>query len=903
MKQIVLLVCLLSLCTSLSFAQKIVEGRITDIESGDALPDATVMEKTPNGHSTKTDANGVFKISLSGKTTTLIVSAAGFNKREVAIEEGKKLMIGLTEQSLLGGEKVVVIGSRDQTRTASESAAAVDIIPIAEVVNQTGQVELNQILNFVAPSFNAHRMSGQDLADHVDPSSLRGMGPDQVLFLVNGKRYHSSAVINIFGTRGRGNAGTDLNSIPASAVERIEILRDGAAAQYGSDAVAGVVNIVLKSNIEGTLASVNVGGHATGFGPSLNYEGVGQILPKTVDGQNMNVAITHGTKIGKMNLMLSGSFLSKGATQRTNNTTAFFEEDYRSKGGEAAYNSASLYYNLTLPTQKGEFYASGGYNRRNTTSYIWNIPFEDSTRNVYEIYKEAYNPQIVTAIDNFTTTAGFKTKFGSWLADFSQTVGLNHVHAGTQNTLNPSLGVKSPTEFHSGDLAFFQNTTDIDFSRKFDKVLQGLNVAFGAELRHERFEIEDGDEASWKTYSNPPFQITNPDGTKSWVTKVGTSQGFPGFRPEYAVSANRINLGGYLDAELSVTKAFLVAGAVRFENYSDFGSTFGGKLAARYTISPKVYVRGSIQSGFRAPSLAQVYFQSTVNDVDGDGNNFEKVILNSKSDLTKRLGIPQLKAETSTNQSFGVVVTPNDNFSFAIDGYRVAVKDRIILTGTFKDNDNLIGADLKALNVIAGQFFTNALDTRTMGLDVTARWKGHLGNGKINVTLGGNINKMEFVGLQTIDKLKGKEDIYLSPREVQFILSSAPNMKFFTMADYRIGKLGIVLRNTVFGATTLIGTDGVLGFDPALDQKYYSSARKPEWLEEVGDYYKPRMVTDLIFNYDMTRKIKLSAGGNNIFDVYPTIQNSGQTDGGLMWDSVQMGQSGAYFFGKLTYQF
>jgi iron complex outermembrane recepter protein len=898
-----LLLCLFFMATSTVFAQKMIEGRVTDAATGEPLADVNVLEKSPKGHSTKTDAYGNFKLEVASNSTTLIISIPGFSKREVSIGKGEKLRIALSEASGLTSETVMVIGSRDQTSGSIASPVAVDVISVTQVINQTGQIELNQILNFVAPSFNAHHMSGQDLADHVNPSSLRGMGPDQVLFLINGKRMNPSTVVNIFGVRGRGNSGSDLSNIPAAAVERIEILRDGAAAQYGSDAVAGVVNIVLKSNIKGTIASVQQGAHATGYGTSLNYEGLnGKIIPRTLDGQQTNVAVTHGIQIGKGNITITGNFLSKLPTQRPNNTDVFTDESYRDYSGEAAYKSYSAFIAGNLPTQKGEWYFSGGYNYRNTLSYIWNIPFEDSTRNVYEIFNKPYHPELQTDMSNTQLMGGFRTKLGKWRADISQTFGTNDVHIHTRNTLNPSLGVSSPTEFENGSFHLYQYSTDLDFSRKFDKVMQGFNVAFGGVFRYENYNIHEGDEASWETYDNPPFQITNPDGTKSWVTKVGTSQGFPGFRPEQEVDAGRFVTGIYTDAELSLTKKFLVTGALRFENYSDFGNAFGSKLAARYIFSPKFYVRGSLQTGFRAPSLTQIYFQSTINDVDAEGNNFEKVIFNNKSELTRRLGVPQLKAERSVNQGFGMVFTPNPNVNFAIDGYHVDVQDRIILTGTFKDNDDVIGADLKALNVLAGQFFTNALDTRTIGLDVTARFKQELGRGKLNLTLAGNINKMSVLGLNPIEKLKNKTDIYLSPRELQFILASAPNYKFHSMVNYEVGKLALILRGTLFGSTKLVGTDGVLGFDPDLDNKYYNN-RREDWYEAVNDVYKPRFVTDLIVNFDMTNKIKLTVGGNNIFDVYPTIQNSGSTDGGNMWDSVQMGQAGAYFFGKLTWHF
>jgi iron complex outermembrane recepter protein len=898
--KLVLSLLFISLNASL-LAQNYVEGRVQDAKTKEPIAGATILVKN-TFNAIFSDADGRFKIEFPKLAKSIVISASGYQKQTIDIVVIGELTVEMVEFEALQIE-TYTIGSRDQSKAKVETPVAVDVIPINEVINKTGYIELNQIMQYAVPSFNVNRQTGADLADHVDPVSLRGLGPDQVLFLVNGKRYHTSSIIYVFGVRGRGNVSTDPNSIPASAVERIEILRDGAAAQYGSDAVAGVINIVLKENQVGTSGSISYGSNVTGWGPSLKYDNVGKILPNTIDGGMINANVTHGFKIGAGNISVTADFLKKNGTSRPNNETAFPDANYRNGAGDAALNSKSLFFNGHYPIKIGEIYAFGGFNNRQTESYIWTIAADDTTRNVYEIYKNGFDPHLYTNINNYHFSGGLKTNIGEWKADISTTYGLNTVSMENRNTLNPSLLTQSPTQFKNGHFLLGQSTSEIEMTRKFPKVLKGLNIAFGAAYRFEDYELTAGDEASWKTYDNPPFELTDPtNGDKYMATKVGTSQGFPGFRPSDEVDAHRKVYSSYLDMELETTKKLLIAGALRYENYSDFGSAFGGKLAMRYKASKWMNIRSSIQTGFRAPSLAQVYFESTINDVDAQGNPFEKIIFNNKSELANRLSVPTLNAEKSVNYGLGLVISPSKKFSFSIDGYMIDIKDRIILTGVFKDDDDVIGNDLKALNVTAGQFYTNALDTRTTGIDITGSYKVDLGKGELSFLLGGNFNNMKTTSLRTIEKLKGKESKYLSPREEQMILASAPRNKIHLTADYKINKIGITLRTSYFSSVDLLGTNGVLGFDEELDKLWYQG-QKDAWRERVKAHYDPRIVTDLVVNYQFNKKIGFAIGGNNIFDVYPTIQNSGLTDGGTMWDGVQMNAAGAYFFSKLICKF
>ncbi len=848
---------------------------------------------------TYSNVDGNFSIEAS-ETDVLVFSLLGFKTQEILVGTNQNMSIVLEEKEALGAKVVYGIGSRDQTRTDNNKSVGIDIIAIKDVAAQTGYVELNQILQYLSPSFNANRQTGADLADHVDPSSLRGLGPDQTLYLVNGKRYHPSAIINVFGARGRGNAGTDLNSIPVSAVDHIEILRDGAAAQYGSDAVAGVINVVLKAPEKGTTGSIGYGTNVTGYGSTLNYGNQGKVFSNRTDGATWNANLSHGFNIGKAMFNVTADYMNKAHTFRPNNETIFPDENYRLTAGNPALSNAGLYLNSKLPVgNAGEIYLFGGYSYRNTDANMWTIPFDDVRRNVYEIYSSAYTPNLISNISNLTTSFGYRTKIGTWNFDASNTIGRNYVSLTMNNTLNPSLLRNSPTKFNNGAYGLLQNSVNVDINRKFAGVLSGLNLAFGAEHRYENYQIVSGDEAAWKTYPTPPITVTNPDGSTSTVFKAGSSQGFPGSRPDQALSESRSVIGAYGDAELGITRDFLLTGALRFENYSDFGSAFGGKLGAVLHLGSRFLLRGSVQTGFRAPSLSQVHFRSTINDVDAEGNNFEKVVFNNSSDLTKRVGIPSLKAETSLNLVAGFLYQPNERLSFSVDAYQIQVQDRIILTGAFFDNDDILGVDLQRLEVKAAQFFTNALDTKTQGLDLATNYRIPLNDGALSFNLAANFNQMTLTSVKTASGLETKRDKYISERELQFLLNAAPSSKGRFGITYSKKKWQLSLNNTYFSQVDLIGTNGILGFNPALDQ-LLTAGKKAEWLAIVTDSYKQRITTDLVVGYNLSKSLNLSVGGNNIFDVYPTIQNPGATDGNSHWDGVQMGIGGAYFFGRLA---
>ena len=794
-------------------------------------------------------------------------------------------------------KEVQIVGSRNTKRTVVNSAVPIDVINVKDVTTQSGKLEINELLQYVAPSFNANKQSGSDGADHVDPASLRGMGPDQTLVLINGKRRHQSSLINLFGTKGRGNTGTDLNAIPASAIKRIEILRDGAAAQYGSDAIAGVINIVLNDNIDQVTGAVTYGAYNTNaqgeFDPGtaniknnfLDETGFGNTLgqKRNFDGQSLKVAANYGVAVGKKGGIanFTAEYINKEKTLRPG-------FDFRKGFGEAAIQGLNLFGNLVVPiSDKSEFYAFGGRNFRDTDAYAFTR--NDGERVVESIYPGGYTPRITSEIVDNSIAAGIRTKYASgWKMDLSNTFGKNLFHYYIKGTLNASLVGNSPTEFNAGGHSLSQNTTNLDFTKNYDSVLNGMNLAFGAEFRTEQFSIFAGEEGSYATYDTAGRPITNP-ATQTAPTdpisgelRPGGSQGFPGYSPANEVKKNRNNVSLYTDAEFDVTDKLLVSTAVRFENYSDFGSTLNGKLAARLKATDNINFRGSLSTGFRAPSLAQVYYNLRFTNFSSGGAT-EVILSSNDSPVTQAFGINKLNEEKAVNGSLGVTASFGA-FTATVDGYFINVKDRIVLTGYF---------DASALNlgVSAAQFFTNGVDTKTAGVDVVLAWKKKFGDSNFAATLVGNINHMKIGDVKngTLDK-----ETFFGEREKAFLLASAPANKFGLNLNYDKKWFNAGLAFTRFSKVEL------LDYQMYEDVADYGSFA--DQIKAATDTYNAKIVTDLTLGFKLNKSSKLSIGANNLFNIYPDQQDDWVEAGGY-WDAVQMGFSGAYYYARLGFTF
>ena len=756
---------------------------------------------------------------------------------------------------------VSVVGSRRVANTsATETPVPVDFIPMTKVAEQGGQFDLAQTLTYISPSFNSTRQTGADGADLVDSAALRGLGSDQTLVLVNGKRRHTTALVNLFGARNRGNTGTDMNAIPLLAIKNVQVLRDGAAAQYGSDAIAGVINVELKKSLgcETVLGAGEYSKH---------------------DGKNYLGSAYCGLALGGGVVGITAEYLDRGRSNRA-------EPDNPRIIGDTKAKNKTLYLNGEFPTGgDGKLYFTAGTQKRDASSAAFargGIGSDDiPSRNSAAMYPNGFVPFINGDIDDHYGTIGFRTKFDDWDADFSQTYGYNKMMYTITHTLNASIANKdllaggkgiSPNQFDAGGFSFQQLTTNADFSRFFPGVLNGMNAAFGFEYRSEDYKI----------YAGEPGSYIDADGVG--IGGNAGSQGFPGFQPNDATDRKRHSSAAYIDLETDLTERFKLQSAVRYEKFSDFGSTVTGKLAAAYRINNDVLLRGSASTGFRAPSLQQVYFSSTFTDFVS-GVPLDVVLAPNGGKVANAAGIPKLKEEKSKSYTFGTTWTPTNSTSITADLYRINIDDRIVLSGRFDaDNYPALGSTLKALGVGQAQFFVNSIDTKTQGLDLTASNRMGLGEGKLNTFLALNVSKTEVTNVKAPPSLKGFEDVLLSERERLFIEQGGPRHKATLDFDYTLGKVETDFKIIHFGPQTLGTFSGTAAGVP-------------------NAHYEAKTSADLSFTYAFSEKTKLTFGGTNIFNVKPTTQDANETDNGFKYDSVQFGLNGAAYFARLWHKF
>lgn len=753
---------------------------------------------------------------------------------------------------------VSVVGSRRLgNASATDTPVAVDFIPMTKAAEQSGQFDLAQVLTNLSPSFNSTRQTGADGADLIDSAALRGLGSDQTLVLVNGKRRHTVALVNLFGARNRGNTGTDMNAIPVMAIREVQVLRDGAAAQYGSDAIAGVINIDLKRSL-GCESVLGYGQYTEG------------------DGENWLASAYCGVAVGGGVLGITGEYYDRGRSNRSEPGNPRIIGDTKSE-------NQTVYLNGEFPLAAGKLYITAGAQKRDASSAAWareGLGSDDiPSRNSAAMYPEGFVPFIDGDVDDRWGTVGYRWAVGEWNADLSQTYGYNRLKYDINNTLNASIANldllgggpgTSATRFDAGGFSFQQSTTNVDVSRFYGDVLKGMNVAFGLEHRRENYKI----------FAGEPGSYVDADGVG--VGGNAGSQGFPGFQPGDETDSDRHSNAAYLDIELDATDRFKLQGAVRHERYSDFGSTTTGKLAGAYRVTPSVLLRGSASTGFRAPSLQQVYFSSTFTDFVG-GQPLDVVLAPNGGRVANAAGIPQLKDEESKSYTLGLTWSPTPATSVTADLYRIDIDDRIVLSGRFDaDNYPALGSILQGLGVGQAQFFVNSVDTRTQGLDLTVSNRASLGAGRLNTFLALNFTRTEVQRVKAPQALAGFEDVLLSERERLFIEEGAPRRKATLGLDYSQGRLETSLRIIHFGPQTL----GTFSGPPVPNQKY-----------------EAKTSADLSFTWAFTDRTRLTVGGTNIFDVKPTAQDPNETDNGFKYESVQFGLNGAALFARLAHRF
>jgi iron complex outermembrane receptor protein len=896
MKKLLLVLSITACFGIWSFAQTTVSGTVMDTNN-ETLIGVNITEKGST-RGTTTGFDGEFSLDVTSLNTTLVFSFIGYSTEEVDLNGSSTLNVTMKEGISLG--VVQVVGSRSYNRSATDSPVAVDVIDVSEIASTSGKVEINQILQYAAPSFNATKQSGSDGADHIDPASLRGLGPDQTLVLINGKRRHQSSLVNVFGTRGRGNSGTDLNAIPAAAIKRIEILRDGASAQYGSDAIAGVINIVLKDKTDGVTVGVTSGAYSTNVGEGWEDE-AGDVLynvqgknrldgeEKSYDGNTLKVDMNYGIGLGEKGgfANFTAEYLSKDRTLRPG-------WSWRKGYGSAAVDGFNFMINSAVPlSDKTEFYAFGGKNYKDTDAYAFSrgsFAGDGDNRAVPSLYPDGFTPRITSIIKDVSGSAGIRhTLDNGWKVDFNNTYGKNDFHYYIKGSNNASLWDASPTDFDAGGHSLSQNTTGIDLSNYYEDIMAGANIAFGLEYRTENFQIFSGEESSYALYDengraivDPANQVvaTDPNGD----ALDGGSQGFPGYSPVNEVDRSRSNLGLYLDTEFNLTEAFLIGAAIRYETYSDFGNTFNYKLAGRYKLGGNLSLRASYSTGFRAPSLAQLYYNLIFNNIV-NGESVPSLLSANNSTVTKAFGIEQLNEEKAQNGSIGFTFS-SGGFSATVDAYSISVTDRIVLTDGFDASDKGLGVD-------AAQFFANGVDTKTQGIDLVLNYKKLLGKNSLNIGVAGNFNSLEIEEIHNNDL---NEFTFFGPFSQAYLEAAAPDYKIGLNLGFSTPKLSIMASLTQFSEVILQDFQWV-------DTPAETQAEADELLKVATDVYEGAMTLDLSLSYKLSDGIRITVGGNNILNAYPSPQFDGWTDQGGFSDSVQMGSDGAYFFGRLSLKF
>ncbi|WP_202795547.1 TonB-dependent receptor plug domain-containing protein [Rhodospirillum centenum] len=779
-------------------------------------------------------------------------------------------------------EEIIVTGTRRLDRTVSQSPVPIDVIPTADL-QRSGLGELNKVLNSLVPSYNFPQPTVTDGTDHIRPATLRGLGPDHTLVLVNGKRRHQTSLLNLNGSVGRGSTGADLNTIPTAAIERIEILRDGAAAQYGSDAIAGVINIILKDGAEGGLVTGTVGQH---------YEGDG-----TLWHAQSNIGLPLGAAGGFVNL--TAEYRDRGRTNRQGpdtrqqyNTLPNGQPDPREatidrtdnfRYGDSAVEDINLFYNLGLPLADGvEAYSFGNYGRREGESgAFWRRPRDAS--NVRAIYPDGFLPLITSQIDDLSVAGGVRGETGRTNWDISTVYGRNYFPYRIKNTVNATFGTDSPTEFFAGDLLYQQVVSNADASREFDVGLPApVSVAGGLEWRHENFQIGRGEFGSWadggvKVLDNA---AASPIGSQP----SPGAQGFPGFRPADEVDESRSSQSAYIDLETNLTPELLLSLAGRVEHYSDFGWTESGKIAAKYDITDGFALRGAVSNGFRAPSLQQSFFTSTSTTYIG-GVPYEIRTFRTDDPVAKALGAEDLKAEKSVNYSLGFTSRPFEGATLTVDAYRIEIDDRIVLS------ENLTGTAVQNflaargfLGVTGGRFFTNAIDTRTQGIDVVGTYRLDLAEaGQILFTAGANINDTKVTDVkpnpETLQAV-GLDLVRFARVEEGRFTEAQPQDKVNLSAVWSWQGLDVTLKGTRYGEFTARNAN------PALDQTFGA-----EW------------VVDAEAAYEVVEGLTLAVGANNLFDQYPgTVIPGANTSGFAQYSNFSpFGFNGGFYYARVAY--
>ena len=774
-------------------------------------------------------------------------------------------------------EELVVTGSRTEGRTRLETLAPVDVISTQALTRQ-GNTEMATALAAVAPSMNFPRPSITDGTDSVRPATLRGLAPDQTLVLINSMRRHASALVNINSSIGRGSAAVDLNSIPTVAVDRIEVLRDGASAQYGSDAIAGVVNMRLREADEGGSASVTYGVYDTRVRTARNLQG----RDKT-DGPTYTVAGWQGLKLGSDGfLTLSGEYLFRNPTSRGDLDPRVTPSKVTSRFGDPQVDQITVYANAGKPlNEEWNLYGFGGYQKRKTDSAA-NPRLADNPNNVPAIWPIGFLPLITVDITDYSAAGGVRGSLGGFDIDAGLVYGYNQVHYGVRDSVNSSMGIGSPTDFDAGKMQYDQLVAQVGGRRPFDLgLVEPANLALGVELRRDHYKITRGDDASWKF--------------GGVAGKVAGAQGFRGFDPTNEVDKDRNSQSAYVDLDVPVTDSFGFAAAVRYENFSDFGSKTTGKVSARYDFNESIAVRGTVATGFRAPALQQQYFTGVATNflsINGVNTPVEVVTLPATSKTAQALGSKDLQPEESLNYSLGLVYR-SGSFEATIDAYRINIDNRIVLSENLLCN-NFGSATAKAICALinppgtnsqlgGARFFINGVNTETTGLDIVARYRWDMGGfGELDVTGAANYNSTDVTSVpktSVLESLPVPPPLFDRANRITFE-EGTPAAKYVLNVDWTQGDFGLS------GKLTRYGDVSVPNNNAALDYK-------------VGEH----VLLDIEGRWNSEGGLGIALGVSNALDQYPNrTPINVNTNGPIGFPSFSpFGFNGRYVYARLSY--
>ena len=844
--------------SNLIFGQN-VSGIVTD-DTSQPIPGVSVVIKgTTTGTSTDFDGNYTLK---ANNGDTLVFSYVGYEAQEVAVTGST---LNVTMQSGVALDEVILVGSRTAPRSNADSPLPVDVVGVKELTS-TGQATFDKALQYRIPSFNTVQTPVNDATSLLDPYEIRNMGPSRTLILINGKRKNLSALLYTQTSPGRGETGADISAIPTDAIKRVEILRDGASAQYGSDAIAGVMNIILKDNANFGSATLRTGMTSEGdgemFGLSVNNGStIGDdkgFLNYTIDFSKVNQANRPGTvnaagEAGDFGANIADvqEFLSRNPDAgNINGSPETAASKFLINGGFDLSDNTELYFNSAYVYKKVNSFANYRTPYWRTVDafpYLADFFPGDNPNNAGGY--DGYVPTFEGLLNDYNGTIGVKTTINDWNVDLSYTTGgntqtytvsdshnRNEVYGVSYNPeidefeATPLYQANSQQSFDPGGTKFTHNVGNIDISRILS---DQVSIGFGAEFRNETFEVIEGELASY-------------DG--------GGADSFAGNSPENSGKFNRYNIGGYFSLDYDVSDAFLLSGTIRTENYSDFGNTFVYKLSSRLKLSDNLTARASLSSGFRAPTLHQVYTQKAqYSFVPGQGIQVGGLI-NNVSTQAKLLGIPELDAETSNNFTIGFGGKLADNLNFTVDYYSISVKDRIVLGseigGTASGNTPL-DQILQDNNLSDVSFFSNALDTKTSGIDVVISKKNMaIGNGNLDLNLSGNytIQNERDGAVKDIPLVANSGQSVVNATQEALFFTSRPETKWILGANYDVNKWGFSLNNTLFGKATF-------------KQQGMSNDLRTE--------FTPKVVTDLGINFSASDKLTIALNVNNLLNVLP----------------------------------